>query len=304
MFKLLCLIVAYVVVASVVMGYFVVESQNETTTTLQTIDYKGDLIKLDGSIPLNMFINSALSSNNILFTTVEGYGEMLKINPKYTAIGVFSPIDNTVYFRGIEGESNVYTVTYSIYDPDNTDFSIISAVTEQNWFTGNFRILMSKFENVNTDNMQLIVRNVEDTSLSYAINTPLFTSSNIKNYWISNGLNKITTVYDRNTNLFSLYLNDNLIVSNCPVNFGSDTVTMYAGLRIEEDTPIYLESLASSVYLTEDNENSQNLLLIIAQLLAWNVDEKYVPNILNFILIKVPLIFLSIGLALYLRGVS
>ena len=304
MFKMLCLIVAYVVVASVVMGYFVLESQNESTNTLQAIDYKGDLIKLDGSIPLNMFVNSALSTNNILFTTVENYGEMLKINPKYSAIGVFSPISNTVYFRGVEGDNNVYTVTYSIYNPDNTDFSIISAVTEENWLTGNFRLLITKFENVNSNNMQLIVRNVEDTSIDYAINSPIFTTTNINSYWISDGLNKITTVYDRNTNLFSLYLNDNLVVNNCPVNFGSDTITMYAGLRIEEDKPIYLESLASSVYLTEDNENSQNLLLIIAQLLAWNVDEKFVPNILNFILIKVPLIFLSIGLALYLRGVS
>lgn len=304
MYKLLCLLTAYVLISSTLIGFFVLESQSEQVNTLQTIDYRSDLIKLDGSIPLNMFISTDMSTNNLMFTDVNGYGELLEILPKYNAVGVFSAISNTVYIRGIEATDNIYTVTYSLYNPDTTDFSIISGVTNPNWFTGNSVLLMSKFENVGTNSMKIYINVVEDSSLSYALNTPIYTGSNINQYWNNNGLNKITTVLNRNSNLFSVYLNDNQIVYNCPVSFGNDELIMYAGVRIEEDSPIYIESIQSKVYLTEDKENDQNLLLIIAQLLTWNVDDQYLPSILNFILIKVPLIFLSIGLALYLRGVS
>lgn len=304
MYKLLCLLTAYILISSTLIGYFVFESQSEQLSTLQTIDYRSDLIRLDGSIPLNMFVSSSMSTNNIMFTEVSEYGEMLEIIPKYSAVGVFSAIDNTLYIRGIEATDNIYTVSYSLYNPDSTDFSIISGVTNPNWFTGNSVLLMSKFENVGTNSMKILISVVEDASLSYALNTPIYTQSNIQQYWNNNGLNKITTVLDRNTNLFTVYLNDNPIVYNCPISFGNDELIMYAGVRIEEDKPIYIESIQSKVYLTEDKENDQNLLLIIAQLLTWNVDEQYLPSILNFILIKVPLIFLSIGLALYLRGVS
>ena len=304
MYKLLCLLVAYIIVSSVCIGYFVYESENEQIQTLQTIDYTGDLITLDGSIPLNMFVNSGMSTSNLQYVTIENYGELLQISPSYTAIGRFNPIDNTLYIRGIESDNNVYSVTYNLYNPDNTDFSIISAVTNPNWFTGNKKLLISKFENVGTNSMQLIVRNVEDSTLDYALNTPIYTNINIVNYWNSNGINKLSTIYDKNNKVLSIYLNDNLIGANIPADFGNDELIMYAGIRIEEDNKIYLKSIESKVYLTEDTENSQNLLLIIAQLLVWNVDEQYLPSIINFILVKIPIIFLSIGLALYLRGVS
>lgn len=304
MYKLLCLLVAYIIVSSTCIGYFVYESQNEQIQTLQTIDYTGDLIALDGSIPLNMFVNSGMSTSNLQYVTIDGYGELLQISPYYTAIGRFNPIDNTLNIRGIESDNNVYSVTYNLYNPDTTDFSIISAVTQPNWFTGNKKLLLSKFENVGTNSMQLIVRNVEDSTLDYAFNSPIFINTNIGNYWNNNGLNKISTIYNKNNDVLNIYLNDNIIASNIPVDFGTDEIIMYAGIRIEEDNNIYLKSIESKVYLTEDSENSQNLLLIIAQLLVWNVDEEYLPAIINFILVKIPIIFLSIGLALYLRGVS
>ena len=246
MYKLLCLLTAYVLISSTLIGFFVLESQSEQLSTLQTIDYRSDLIKLDGSIPLNMFISSDMSTNNLMFTDVNGYGEMLEIIPNYNAVGVFSAISNTVYIRGIEATDNIYTVTYSLYNPDTTDFSIISGVTNPNWFTGNSVLLMSKFENVGTNSMKIYISVVEDASLSYALNTPIYTGSNINQYWNNNGLNKITTVLNRNSNLFSVYLNDNQIVYNCPVSFGNDELIMYAGVRIEEDTPIYIESIQSN----------------------------------------------------------
>ena len=247
MYKLLCLLVAYIIVSSTCIGYFVFESQNEQLQTLQSIDYTGDLITLDGSIPLNMFVNSGLSTSNLQYVTIENFGELLKISPVYTVIGRFNPIDNTLYIRGIESTNNVYSVTYNLYNPDNTDFSIISAVTEQNWFTGNKRLLLSKFENVGTNSMQLIIRNVEDASLDYALNTPIYTNINIGNYWNSNEINKISTIYDRNNKILSIYLNDNLIASNVPCEFGNDELTMFAGIRIEEDNNIYLKSIESKV---------------------------------------------------------
>lgn len=303
MYKLLCLLVAYIIVSSTLIGWFVFESENKQLSTLETIDYKGNLIKLDGTIPLNMFIDSELSTNNIEFVDVSGYGDMLKISPSYSGIGRFDAIDSTVYIRGIEQENNVYTVKYSVYNPNNIDFSIISGVTALNWFTGNKRLILSKFEDLATNNARISISFVEDTTLSYALNSPLYVNSNINGYWNNNGINTITTVFDTNTNVFSIYLNDDLIAANVPIST-TDSFIEFAGIRIEEEGVIYLQSIESKVYLTEETKDSQNLLVIIAQLLTWNVDDIYMPPILNIILIKIPLIFLSIGVALAIFGVS
>lgn len=303
MFRLLCLLTAYIIISSTCIGFFVLESENKQLSTLQSIDYKGDLITLNGNIPLNMFISSEYSTNNLNFVDNDVIGECLQIAPVYTAIGIFSPIDNSVYIRGIESDNNIYTVSYEVYNPSESDFSIISLVTNPNWFNGHKKILLSKFENIGTSSQKLQISFVEDSSLNYAITAPLFISNDLS-AWNTGQLNKITTVFNKNTNVFSLFLNDILIASNIPVNYGNDEIIMYGGLRLEEDSTIYLKNIQSKVYLTEDKENSQDLLKIIAQLLAWNVDEKYMPSILNLALIKVPLLFLTIALALYIRGVS
>ena len=302
MYKLLCLLVAYIIVSSTAIGYFVYESENRQLSSLQNIDYKGDLIRLDGSIPLNMFIDSTLSTNNLEFINVDGYGELLKISPSYSGIGKFDAIKSTVYIRGIESENNVYTVKYTVYNPNNIDFSIISGITDLNWFTGNKKLILSKFEGLTTNNARFTLSFVEDTSLSYALNSPLFVN-NIGGFWNNNGLNVVTSVFDRNSNTVSIYLNDNIICSNVPI-VTNDEFYEYGGIRLEQDGIIYLQSIESKVYLTDDNQNNQNLLVIIAQLLTWNVDEIYLPSILNVILIKIPLLCLSIAVALAIFGVS
>ena len=303
MYKLLCLLVAYIIVSSTAIGYFVYESENRQLSSLQNIDYKGDLIRLDGSIPLNMFIDSTLSTNNLEFINVDGYGELLKISPSYSALGNFDAIKSSVYIRGIESESNVYTVKYTVYNPNNIDFSIISGITDLNWFTGNKKLILSKFEGLTTNNARFSLSFVEDTTLSYAINSPLFVNNNIGGFWNNNGLNVVTSIFDRNSNTVSIYLNDNIICSNVPI-VTNDEFYEYGGIRLEQDGVIYLQSIESKVYLTDDNENNQNLLVIIAQLLTWNVDEIYLPSILNVILIKIPLLCLSIAVALAIFGVS
>jgi len=57
------------------------------------------------------------------------------------------------------------------------------------------------------------------------------------------------------------------------------------------------------VYIPEDITDS-NFFVIIAQILAWNVSEAYLPNALNVIFIKIPMLCLGIAIALYVRGVS
>lgn len=302
MFKLLCLLVAYIIVSSTAIGYFVYESENRQLSSLQNIDYKGDLIRLDGSIPLNMFIDSSLSTNNLEFVNVDEYGELLKISPSYTALNKFDAIKSTVYIRGIESENNVYTVKYTLYNPNSIDFSIISGITDLNWFTGNKKVILSKFEGL-TNNARFSLSFVEDTSLGYALNSPLYVNNNIGAYWNSDGLNDVTSIFDKNSNTVSIYLNDNLICSNIPIET-NDEFYEYGGIRLEQDGIIYLQTIESKVYLTDDNENNQNLLFIIAQLLTWNVEEIYLPSILNVILIKIPLLCLSIAVALAIFGVS
>ena len=303
MYKLLCLLAGYIIVSSTILGYFVYESQQEQIGTLQTIDYKGNMINLDGSIPLNMFIDTSLSTNNILFTDINGIGEVLQINPSYSGIGRFDAIDSTIYIKGIQPTNNIYTVKYSIYNPNNADFSIISGMTDLNWFTGNKKIIITKFEDIGTNNARISLSFTDDTTLGYALTAPIYTNNNINSYWNNAEINIITSVFNTNDNTVSIYLNDNLIINNCPIQT-NDSFVIFGGLRLEEAETIYIKNIETNVYLTDDNQNSDNLLVIIAQLLAWNVSEEYLPAIINIILVKLPLLFLSIGVALAIFGVS
>ena len=73
MYKLLCLLVGYLFISSTLMGFFVLEKENQNINSLANIDYKGNLIKMDGSIPLDMFIDTEYSTNNLRFVNLTGY---------------------------------------------------------------------------------------------------------------------------------------------------------------------------------------------------------------------------------------
>lgn len=301
MYEKLTLILAYLIVSSVFLGWFVYESEKNVISTLDNVNYQGDIIRLDGSIPLEMFIDTKYSTTQLSFVNLTGYaGNVLQISPAYTAIGTFNPYRNTLYIRGIQPDNNVYTVTYHIVNPDNADFAIIPASYED---VSNARVLKANFKDMDT-NPRLIVTYDYDDLIYDAITQPIATNANIAPYWQTSGENKITTILNRNLNVISIYLNDNPICISAPVNIGEKSDTMHGGLRLLEESNIYLTSIDAPVYLTEDTQNTDNILIIIAQVLAWNVDEKYIPNMLNLLLIKVPMLFLIVGLAFYLRGVS
>lgn len=300
MYEKLTLILAYLIVSSVLMGWFVYESERNVIQTLDNVNYQGDIIRLDGSIPLEMFIDTKQSTTALSFVNLSGYeSNVLKISPSYTAIGTFNPYKNTVFIRGIQEDNNIYTVTYHIVNPDNIDFVIIPA----SYSDSNARVLKANFKDMDSA-PRLIVTYDYDDIIYDTITQPIATNANIGQYWFNSGENTITTILNRNVNTITVYLNDNPICINAPVNIGEKSDTIHAGLRILEEYDMYLTAIDAPVYLTEDTQNTENILVIIAQVLAWNVDEKYIPNMINLILIKVPMLFLIVGLAFYLRGVS
>lgn len=299
MYKLLCLLVGYLFISSTLMGFFVLEKENQNINSLSNIDYRGNLIKMDGSIPLDMFIDTVYSTNNLRFVNLTGYaGNALEITPVFSAIGSFSEYKNTVYLRGLEPDANgYYNVGYHIVNQNNGDFALIPAMTNAGTLP---RAIKANFRDMD-NNPKLVITYDYDEPIFDAITNAIYTGY-IGNYWHNSGENVIYTEFNTNNGQLTIIMNDN-VICQIPVSV-TDTFTIYGGLRLLEPNTVYITEIESEVYLTNDDSNNTNLLKIIAQILTWNVDEQYLPMILNIMFIKFPMLCLGIALGLIIFGVS
>ena len=298
MFKWLCILIGYLVVSSALMGFFVLEKENEQFNTLSSIDYRGNLIKLDGSIPLDMFIDTEYSTDNLRYVTYNNEN-VLELSSYYGVFGNFDEYKNTVYLKGIEPDNNgAYNVAYHITNTENGDISIIIASTNLGLLP---RAIKANLINLDS-NPTLQITYDYDELIFNVITTPIYTT-NINGIWHNSGENVISTILNTNTGRLSIQINGVIVCNELPVSI-TDIFTIYGGIRLLEPNSVYITEIESEVYLTSDNENTGNLLKIIAQILTWTVDEQYLPTILNLMFIKFPMICLGIAIALYIRGVS
>lgn len=93
---------------------------------------------------------------------------------------------------------------------------------------------------------------------------------------------------------------DDVLIGNYPITIDNN-YDYYLGISIREVGEFTIESIESTIIIPNIDDTS--FLKIIGSLLLWNVDVKYMPLALNILLIKFPLMILTIAVAFYIRGI-
>jgi len=269
------------VVASVLMGFFIFESEGTQINTLSPATYVSDVVDLSGNTNLSVLLDTNLGG----FDCCEIIDNKLYISPPLFG-------DIAIYFKGIQpNEQGLYTVEYGLNNSANKDFSLI--ITSESG-TLSDKILSLRYQAIS-----------EITDILYADNTvygQFFASPYYREGIDLNGEHIIKTEFNINSNLLIVTI-DSTEFCRLTITDYSDTNTVHYGGGLMSDEFIINYVKTNIIYIPEDVTNS-NFFVIIAQILAWNVSEAYLPNAVNIILIKIPMMFLGIAIALYVRGVA
>lgn len=120
------------------------------------------------------------------------------------------------------------------------------------------------------------------------------------------------TVYDDNKNTISLYKDNVLIITDdkIPADDGKGVFGAYYGGVICPYDGFIIENFRTDNIIQNSGEASKDPILLtwslvqtLLQIMFWNIDEKYLPLLLNLLLIKTQLAGLLIAIAAFLRGV-
>lgn len=281
MYKFFCLIIGYLMFISVFFGFFVYESENVRIQSLSPSYITTESADFSDNLNLSMVLDTSVGGVDSCYVE----NNKLYINPPI--IG-----DVAIYFRGIQpNEWNVYEVEYGINNTENGDFSII-ITSETNKLSPMMLSLRYSADNGYAD-------------ILYAENSlvgQFFASPYYRNDIDLSGQHKIKTEFNYVEKTLLVTIDDVLFCSANIPEFENNEVIHFAGGIIS--TNFIIEYLHSNiVYMTSDN-TEMDLFSIIASILVWNVDSKYLPLELNLIFIKIPMLFLGISTIFILRGVS
>lgn len=282
MFKWLSLIVAYIICASVIMGFFVYQQTGETINTLSPTVYNSEVIDFSGNIDLSTLLDTSLGGAD----NCEIVNNTLVITPPILG-------DVSIFFKGIQPDADgLYTVEYGIDNTNNGDYAII--ITSE---TGAIapKVLLLRY---NHDNQQVDVIYCANTVLAQFVAVPYFSCDmNL------DGNHSIKTEFNINTHELDVTIDDNQICHITITDFDENSEIQHYGGGIISDNLIITYVKTNVVYVPEDATDG-NFFVIMAQIIAWNVDEIYLPLTLNILFIKIPLIILGLAIAFYIRGVS
>lgn len=275
MYKTLCAVVLYIVVISSIITYSVYEIESN---------------KIDGvTLPSSFF------DDNIDFSTVDSIDTIF--NGKLTSSSYYNIENNTllfenglpyryedIYIKGIQPHSDgTYTISYNITNPDKSQFRL--------WiYRAGTLGLGSVYAEFTDSQIQL-----RETGGTYLLWDSVITTAPLT---IPTG-GIITTQYNPTDGRVSItydgqtYINEIIPTPKTIDYYGGIGVLGYSFTVNGISTPILIQT-----------EEIPNIFEIIGSLLLWNVSEEYIPNWLNIILIKVPIIFLALAIAFYIRGVS
>ena len=281
MFKWLCIIIGYLVIVSVFMGFFIFESTGERVNTLSPTTYISDAVDFTGTVDLSILLDTSL-----------GGSEYCKIINNTLVISPPLIGDVSVFFNGIQPDANgLYSVEYGINNSADADFSII--ITSE---TSRLSPMMLSFRHqAITDKNEILY--TPNTVYDQFFATSLFTK-----YINLDGVHTIKSEFNINTHLLVVTVDDVEFCALTISDFDNSDIVHYGGGVISDNFIINFVK-TNIVYVPEDVTDS-NFFVIIAQILAWNVSEAYLPNALNVIFIKIPMLCLGIAIALYVRGIS
>ncbi len=66
MFKWFCIIIGYLVIVSVFMGFFIYESTGEEVNTLSPTTYISDAVDFTGEVDLSILLDTSLGGSDIV----------------------------------------------------------------------------------------------------------------------------------------------------------------------------------------------------------------------------------------------
>ncbi len=278
MLKYISLIILYILVVSSFFSLVIYEeSGTEISNPIGTI-YSGGSVDFSGKLNLKDIVDN--SYNNMGWNIVNN--TLIRTN------GIYDPYAKGLFFKGfIPDENNNINVKIVIDNKDNADFNL--------YVTSNKKSINP----ISTKKYYVITYRDNKISMKYPDILGLGENVFSQNINLS-GKHTIEYKISNTQKTLDLTIDEALIGSY--VLDLEKTYDYYLGVGVFDEGEFIIESIDALILITDINEAS--FTTIIASLLLWNVDEKYLPMAFNILLIKFPLIILTIAVAFYIRGVS
>ena len=278
MLKYISLIILYILVVSSFFSLVIYEeSGTEISNPIGNI-YSGGSVDFSGKLNLKDIVDN--SYNNMGWNIVNN--TLIRTN------GIYDPYAKGLFFKGfIPDENNNINVKIVIDNKDNADFNL--------YVTSNKKSINP----ISTKKYYVITYRDNKISMKYPDILGLGENVFSQNINLS-GKHTIEYKISNTQKTLDLTIDEALIGSY--VLDLEKTYDYYLGVGVFDEGEFIIESIDALILITDINEAS--FTNIIASLLLWNVDEKYLPMAFNILLIKFPLIILTIAVAFYIRGVS
>lgn len=278
MLKYISLIILYILVVSSVFSLVIYEESGaEISNPIGSI-YSGGSVDFSGKLNLNDIVDG--SYNNLGWNIINN--TLIRTN------GIYDPYARGLYFKGfIPDESGDINVRIVIDNKDNADFNL--------YVTSNKKSLnpipTKKYYTITYRDNKIFMKYPDIFGLG----------GNVFSQSIDlNGKHTIEYKISNTQKTFDLTI-DNVLIGTYVLDI-EKTYDYYLGIGIFDEGEFVIESIEALILITDINEAT--FTTIIASLLLWNVPDKYLPMAFNILLIKFPLIILTIAVAFYIRGVS
>lgn len=275
MYKFLCALVMYIVIVSSLLTYAVFEMEN---TRIEGVN-----------IPSAFFTDSISFGNSSKLDDV--FAGKLTASLYYTITNNTLVFYNSypirfedIYIKGIQPESGgEYKVSYTIINTDNSRFRF--------WiYQTGISNIGSVYVQFNENTIDLI----ESGGLYLLWDKTLISTS-----YPNPTTGTVTTILNPVSGLIQVLIDDILYLSY--IHPTPQTINHYGGIGVMGNT-FEVQGVETPILI--QTEETPSIFEIIGSLLLWNVSEDYIPFWLNIVMIKVPIIFLALAIAFYIRGVS
>lgn len=283
MLKYVSLIILYILVVSSFLSIIIYEETgNEVGIPIGNL-YEGITIDFTGNLKLK----------DIVGNTHGTFGWELINNTLVYKDGNLISNFEPLMFKGItEDENRDVNVKININNKDNSNFILF--VTRNNKNLIPYSQDLSSYEIEYINNKLTMYYPYVHTTVFTAFREEVFTQ-NID----LTGKHTIAYTISNKQKTFTLKIDEQLI-GVYPIKL-DDKYDYYLGIAIREQGEFVIESIEATIIIP--NVDDTSFLRIIGSLLLWNVDVKYMPLALNILLIKFPLMILTIAVAFYIRGI-
>ena len=275
MFKFVSLLIAYLIFISVFLGYVVMEKENKRIDTLAGTVSKTDFVDFSGKTDFDMVLDTSFGAGDAI----------KKIDNKLFVSTFFDRI--SLYFKGIQKTNGNYRVVYNITNTNHDSFDIIIASAPKDLLQDK-RLYMHYDKDKSEMQIQYNTMSVLDR-----YNPFIYYKQNLD----LTGNHIIETNFNEETKNLIITIDD-VVICNVKITDYDLKATHFAGIVVFSE--LWINSISANIIYQE--ESTTNILSVIAQIIIFNVDEMYLPNLLNVIFIKIPILILSIAIPYILIG--